>query len=275
MGFGEKLFLTLNGRWDDVVTDAQKDHAFSPSAGVSYFVAPSAALYVNWSKSFTPQFGWVTDVNGNSLPPERGRNVEVGMKFGDAGKPFTAVIALFELKRQNVANSDPLAPLFYVVTGEQRSRGLELEGAWAPTAAWKLSWAYSYIDAVISRDEVFPTGVQLATVPKHNLFLNARYEVQSGPLARLRIGVDALYNSRRNSSLTPYDYNGDGVEEPAFELPSYSLLDVVATYPVRGWETQVSVDNLFDKRYYPDAGYFTRVTPGAPRSWRLALSRRF
>ncbi len=75
------------------------------------------------------------DVNGNSLPPERGRNVEVGMKFGDASQPFTAVIALFELTRQNVANSDPQNPLFYVVTGEQRSRGVELEGAWAPTVS--------------------------------------------------------------------------------------------------------------------------------------------
>jgi len=275
IGFGEKLFLTLNGRWDDVVTDAQKDHAFSPSAGVSYFVAPSAALYVNWSKSFTPQFGFVLDVNGHSLPPERGRNLEVGLKFGDASQPFTAVIALFELERQNVANSDPQNPLFYVVTGEQRSRGVELEGAWAPMAAWKFSWAYSYIDAVISRDEVFPTGVQLANVPKHNLYLNARYEVQSGPLARLRFSVEGLYNSRRNSSLSPFDYNGDGTDDPAIPLPSYALIDVVAAYPIRGWETQVSVDNLLDKRFYPDAGYITRVTPGAPRSWRLALSRRF
>ncbi len=117
--------------------------------------------------------------------------------------------------------------------------------------------------------------MQLANVPKHNLYLNARYEVQSGPLARLRFSVDGLYNTRRNSSLSPFDYNGDGVNDPAIPLPSYALVDVVASYPMRGWETQVSVDNLFDKRFYPDAGYITRVTPGAPRSWRLALSRRF
>jgi iron complex outermembrane receptor protein len=275
IGFGEKFFLTLNGRWDDVLSDGIRDHAFSPNAGINYFLTPSLAVYANWSKSFTPQFGWVTDVDGNILPPERGRNVEAGVKFGDASRPFTAQIALFQLTRQNVANSDPENPLFYVVTGEQRSRGLEIEGGWSPREAWKFGWAYSYIDAVITRDEVFATGVQLSNVPRHNLFLSAQYEVQSGPLSHLRVGLEALYNSRRNSSLSPYDYNGDGVDDPAIPLPSYSLADLVVSYPVQGWDAQLSVDNVFDERYYPDAGYYTRITPGAPRSWRFALARKF
>lgn len=275
IGFGESLFVTLNGRWDEVRSEGIKDTAFSPNVGINHFIAPGVALYAGWSKSFTPQYSWVVDVNGNTLAPEEGRNIEAGVKFGDASEPFNAMISLFELTRRNVANEDPANPFFYVVTGEQRSRGIEVEGAWLPTPAWKLSLAYSFIDAVITRDNVFPTGVQLGNVPKHNLYTTARYEVQHGLLARLSANVAVLYNSRKNSSLSLYDYDGDGDLDPAVPLPGYTLVDVGVAYPLAGWTTRLSVKNVFDKRYYPDAGSYTRVTPGEPRNWRLSLSYRF
>ncbi|MGC3981997.1 MAG: TonB-dependent siderophore receptor [Steroidobacteraceae bacterium] len=275
IGFGESFFLTLNGRWDDVLRDEIKDTAFSPNVGINYFIVPDISLYASWSKSFTPQYSWMVDINGNTLPPEKGRNIEAGVKFGDAAQPFNGMISLFELTRQNVANEDPANPFFYVVTGEQRSRGIEVEGAWMPAAAWKLSLAYSYLDAVITRDYVFPTGVQLSNVPRHNLYVTGKYEVQDGPLARLTANLAVLYNSRKNSSLYTYDYDGDGNDEPAIPLPGYTLVDAGLAYPIAGWKTQLNVSNIFNKRYYPDAGYFTRVTPGEPRNWQLTLSHRF
>lgn len=275
IGFDESFYLTLNGRWDQVRRDAIREHAFSPNVGANLFVTPGVSLYASWSKSFTPQYSWMVDINGDSLPPEHGRNIEVGLKFGDASEPFNAMISLFELTRQNVANEDPANPFFYVVTGEQRSRGIEVEGALSPTQGWKLSLAYSYLDAVISRDYVFPTGVQLSNVPKHNVYATAQYQVHSGPLERLSMNVAVLYNSRKNSSLYFYDYDGDGDSDPAIPLPAYTLVDAGLSYPVAGWKTQLNVNNVFNKRYYPDAGYFTRVTPGEPRSWRLSLSRKF
>jgi iron complex outermembrane receptor protein len=38
---------------------------------------------------------------------------------------------------------------------------------------------------------------------------------------------------------------------------------------------RASLNNVFDKRYYPDACCLDRVTPGAPRSWRVSLSHSF
>lgn len=275
IGFGDSLFLTLNGRWDDVNRDEIKDHAFSPNVGINYFIVPSVSLYASWSKSFAPQYSWMVDVNGNTLPPETGRNVEMGVKFGDASEPFNAMVSAFELSRHNVGNDDPANPFFYVVTGEQRSRGIEVEGAWMPMQAWKLSLAYSYLDAVIRRDVVFPTGVQLSNVPRHNVYATGRYEVQSGPLARLVVNLSLLYNSRKNSTLYAFDYDGDGDDDPAIPLPAYTLVDAGLSYPIAAWKMQLNVKNAFDKRYYPDAGYYTRITPGEPRNWRLSLSRKF
>jgi len=144
-----------------------------------------------------------------------------------------------------------------------------------PAPAWNLSWAYTFIDAVITSDSGFPTGVQLSNIPKHNVYLFGRYEVPEGPLAKLAVSLAALYNSRKNSALATFDYDGDGIDDPAIPLPAYTVLDAVVAYPFGAWQAQLAVGNLLDERFYPDAGYYTRITPGEPRNVRVSVSPRF
>ena len=151
IGFLDRWFLTVGGRWDHVKTDGQKDHAFSPNVGLNYLIAPTVSLYANWARPFTPQFGWVLDIDGNQLPPETGRNIEAGIKWDSAEGRLSGLASIFQLTRKNVATEDPSNPFFYVVTGEQRSRGLEIEGRWSPSRAWTTSLAYTYLDAQIAR----------------------------------------------------------------------------------------------------------------------------
>jgi iron complex outermembrane receptor protein len=275
VGFADRWFLTLGGRWDVVDTDGQNDNAFSPNVGVNYFIAPAVSLYANASKSFTPQFGWTVAFDGSALPPETGRNVEGGVKFD--GATFGGLISLFQLTRRNVATADPdpTHPFSYVVTGEQRSRGLEIEGSWKPGDAWEGSLAYAYIDAVVTKDTAIAAGTRLSNVPKHNVYVRGEYVVQHGPLQNLELSLALLYNSDRNSSLYLVDIDGDGVAEPAAKLPAYAVVDAGAAYTLRDWEARFALNNILDKRYYPDANDLTRVTPGEPRNWRLSLSRRF
>jgi iron complex outermembrane recepter protein len=275
VSIGEKLFITAGGRWDDVETDGQEDDAFSPNVGINYFIAAGVSLYANWSKSFTPQFGWITDVDGNALPPERGRNIEGGVKLGDPTSGFNALVAIFNLTRQNVAVTDPENPFFHILTGEQRSRGVEIEGAWTPSSALKLSVAYTYLDSQITKDTTFTPGTRLANVPRNNFYAFGKYTVQEGSLRNLGLTLALLYNSDKNSSLAEADINGDGTPEPAVPLPGYTVVDVGASYLLGAWEARLALNNALDERYYPDAGYFTRITPGEPRNWRLSVSKRF
>ena len=53
------------------------------------------------------------------------------------------------------------------------------------------------------------------------------------------------------------------------------LFDAGLSYAYRDWTIRLNVNNLFDKRYFPDSCCVDRVTPGEPRSWRLSLSRHF
>lgn len=273
VGFTDRLFLTVGGRWDEVDIDGNKDHAFSPNGGVNYFIAPTVSFYANVGKSFTPQFDWVTAFDGSALPPETGRNIEGGVKVD--GGAFKGLVSLFQLKRRNVATADPTYPFSYVVTGEQRSRGVEVEGAWAPNDAWSTTLAYAYIDAEVTQDNTIPAGTRLPSVPKHNIYMRGEYVVRQGALANLGLSLAVLYNSDRNSSLELADNNGDGVEEPAATLDAYTVVDAGLSYALHDWETRFALNNIFDERFYPDANGLTRVTPGEPRNWRLSLSRKF
>lgn len=271
----ERLFVTLGGRWDRTNSDGARDHAFSPNVGVNWFVTKGVALYANAARSFTPQFGWVTTVNGERLPPETGRNIEGGVKIGTPDDTLGAMVSVFQLTRENVAVSDPDFPLYYVVTGQQRSRGLEVEGTWMPTPAWTAQLAYTLLDARITRDTSIPIGTQLSNVPRHNLYLYGKYVIQDGALRNLGFNASVLYNSSKNSSLYEADINGDGELEAAARLPAYTVVDVGLSYELAGWQGRLELNNVFDRRYYPDANDFTRVTPGEPRNWRMSLSKRF
>lgn len=261
---GDRLTLTLGGRWDTAKSGGQKDSKFSPSAGATWLLVPGVSLYANYSKSFTPTPSWQTRFDGGLLPPETGENIEAGLKTQTEDGKLSGMVSIYQLTRQNVATDDPAHPFFYVVTGEQRSRGVEVEGAWRPTPAVEVTAAYSHIDAKITKDNTLPVGLPLANFPEDALNLWGKYTVRGGPLAQLGISLGLLYNSDRHF-----------YESRLYTLPSYTLLNAGLSYPFGPWKMNLNVDNLTDKRFFPDACCLDRITPGEPRSWRLSLRRGF
>lgn len=167
--FGDRVTLTLGGRYDWVNGDGDKTHAFSPRVGATYAVLPEATVYASWSKSFTPQYPGdqqVLGVNSDGslilgpLPPKRGENYEVGFKFAPKNSTLSGTIALFQLTRENVETSDPNPAYadYYRVTGQQRSRGVEVEGQWRPAPGFSLNVAYAYIRGKVTREMICPSA---------------------------------------------------------------------------------------------------------------------
>jgi catecholate siderophore receptor len=59
-------------------------------------------------------------------------------------------------------------------------------------------------------------------------------------------------------------------------LPGYAEVEAAAFYRfANGMRLQVNVDNIFDRRYYLNADSNTNISPGAPRSVRVAMLTRF
>ncbi|HUD92373.1 TonB-dependent siderophore receptor [Sphingobium sp.] len=275
---GELLTMTLGGRWDKAISRTNSngtaspevnDNAFSPRAGATLALSDWASLYVNYAKSFNPQ-GTYRSADGTPLPPERGVNYEGGVKFAKADDSLTGMVTLFELTRTNVATADAVLPNVYVLTGEQRTRGVEAEAAWRPAPGVELTGAFTYLDAIVTADNRLQVGSRLGSIPRYIANGWARYTIQDGALANLGAGFGLHHESSRMASTASAVA---GAVAP-FSLKGYTLVDGALFYTIDDWSVQANIRNIFNARYFPTAS-LTRTTPGEPRTFMISLSRRF
>lgn len=275
---GERFTVTLGGRWDRASSAIDNngtaspkvvDTAFSPRAGATLMLGDAVSLYANYAKSFNPQ-GSYRASDGSTLPPERGINYEAGIKVARPDGTLHAMATIFELTRANVATADlspDAPPNTYVLTGEQRTRGIELESGWRPLPGVELTAAYSYLDAKVTADSRLLVGARLSSVPRHIVNLWGRYTIQQGPLANLGAGFGLHHESSRPASTA-------SATSTPFTLDGYTLVDAALFYRFGDWSAQANVRNIFNERYFPTAS-LTRTTPGEPRTFVITLARRF
>ncbi len=244
----------------------QNDTGLTPRIGVTWQGIPSTTIYASFSKSFMPQSGQVFDgsTTGRYMTPERGQQWEGGAKSALFGGRVMTTLAIFQLDRKNVSTTDPAHPNFYLVTGQQRSRGVELEATLHPLRGWNVTSAYSHINAVVTNDTTLPEGTPTINAPKNIFNLWTTYEIPRGAVRGLAFGV----GGRRYT-----DQSGDLAH--TFDLPGYGLVDASLTYRRGPAQWQVNVNNLGNKRYYSGSYNDVYVKPGEPRVIRGTVSWNF
>jgi iron complex outermembrane recepter protein len=200
----DNLFLLAGLRYDTVdqeVTNAptaedegseqnQTEDAFTPRIGVVYQPSDEVSLYASYSRSFRPTDS--TSASGDILPPEEGKGYEVGVKTEWLEGKLSATLAYFDITKQNVAVSDPAFPglNFSIATGEQRSRGVELDAVGEIFPGWKVIASYAYTDAEVTEDtDPELVDSRLPGIPKHSGSLWTTYEIQKGNLQGLGFGI--------------------------------------------------------------------------------------
>ena len=133
-----------------------------------------------------------TDAAGNLFKPQRGKQVEAGVKW-QAMDRLAASGAIYELREENRLATDPDNVGFSVQRGEVTVKGLELEVA-GQLASWDLTAQYSYTDAQVTRtgdtpDELATLGQQLEAIPKHSAGVWAVHRFAAAPGLRAGFGV--------------------------------------------------------------------------------------
>lgn len=258
--------LTFGGRWDwskagDAWSGpftAHKDHKFVPRVGVTYEFLPRAVVYGSYSESFRPQSG--SDFSGTSLAPETGQQWEAGIKAHMWDDRLTLTASLYQLTRQNVATSDAAHPNFSVVTGEQRSRGFELDARAQLTPGWQAILTYAYVDAKVTKDNVIPIGDHPQNAPPTSIGLWTKYELQDGPLKGLAVGGSIYHYASQTGDLPN-----------TFKLPQYTLVGGLVAYDFGPFVARVNVNNIFNKRYFTGSYNNVYVQPGDPRNYTISI----
>ncbi|MEM8545913.1 MAG: TonB-dependent siderophore receptor, partial [Cyanobacteria bacterium P01_H01_bin.119] len=229
------------------------EDAFTPRVGLVYQPIEEISLYGSYSTSFLPNTA--TTFTGEIIPPEEGQQFEVGIRAELLGNRLVANLAFFDLAKQNVATPDPNNFGSSVATGEQRSRGVELDIAGEILPGWNIIANYAYTDATITSDNSGNEGNRLTGVPEHNFNLWTTYDIQNGPLEGLGFGLGFNYVTERFGD-TANTFTADG----------YFLTNAAVSYSRDNWQAAINIRNLFNVNYIESAGR-TRtlgIGPGEP-----------
>ncbi|PIG91349.1 TonB-dependent siderophore receptor [Gloeocapsopsis sp. IPPAS B-1203] len=267
----ENLKLLVGGRFDafeqtnrDFLNDTeefQSGNAFSPRVGIVYQPIEPISLYASYSRSFAPSIG--RSVDGEQFQPERGTQYEIGVK-ADINDRISATVALYDLTRSNVTTDDLSSPGFSIQTGEQNSRGIELNVAGEILPGWNMIAGYAYTDARITEDNTFEVGNRLNNVPEHSFNLWTSYELQQGELQGLGLGVGFFFVGDRQGDL-----------DNSFILPSYFRTDAAIFYNRGQFRAALNFRNLFNVAYFESAYDDLNVFPAEPFTVQGTISWEF
>lgn len=244
----------------------QNDIGISPRLGVTWQAIQPVTVYASFGKSFMPQSGFVYDgsLSGRFVAPERGQQWEGGAKTSFLHGKLLANMALFQLERRNVATSDPNHPNFYLVTGTQRSRGVELEATIHPISGFNVSSSYAFVNAIVTSDNSLAVGTPTVNAPKHLFNLWGTYEVPRGRVRGVLIGFGGRHYTSQSGDLAH-----------SFDLPGYGLMDASAGYTRGRVLWRFNAYNLANVRYFRGSYSNLYVNPGEPRTMRATMSWNF
>jgi catecholate siderophore receptor len=245
-------------------TFSRTDNLLSPRLGLIVKPVPELSLYASYSRSYLPSAGdqfSSLDLTSEALKPERFDNYEIGAKW-EPIEGLLATVALYQLDRTNTRANDPVTNQV-VLTGAQRSRGLEIGLERNVTDRWQVSAGYALQKARINRaTTACPTArCEAPLVPRHQFSAWNRYNFSDA----LGFGLGVIAATKSYASISN-----------AVTLPGYVRLDAAAYYELaEGIEAQVNVENLFGADYYPTAHNDNNIAPGAPVTARATLRLRF
>lgn len=245
---------------------SRTDTAWSPRAGLVFQPSSTQSYYVSVSKSFQPSAENFNLTATNSVfDPQETTSKEIGAKLDLFDGKASANAALFTVERTNMTTTSPANVTTAV--GTQRTNGMELSFAANLPDDWKIAAGYALLDAKITHSTAISNGIaaqgrKATLTPDHsgNVWLTKALTSQWSA------GAGVTYVGDRFADT----YN-------TVTLPSYTTVDAMVAYRIKGVDLQLNIFNVFDKTYYASAhgSVANSISPSAPRSAQLTARYAF
>nr|WP_298125165.1 TonB-dependent siderophore receptor [uncultured Pseudoxanthomonas sp.] len=250
------------GGIDPAIT--RRDTPLSPRAGLTFMATPDLSFYASWARSFRNEADAGLLERGITPRPTRGDQFEIGTKALLLDGRAEATVSAFDLRKTDAVVADPLDWNLVIQAGELQSKGVELEVSARPIDPWTIVASYARIKATIREDtDAFLVGNDLPGVPRDQAALWTSWEF-AGALRGLTVGGGLFHASEQA-----------GTTANTLYLPGYTRVDFNARYAFGdGWSVLANLDNATNERIYITGG-FSQIYPQAPRTIRVALSKRW
>ncbi|AHG64632.1 putative TonB-dependent outer membrane ferripyoverdine receptor [Advenella mimigardefordensis DPN7] len=275
LNLSDALNVILGGRYTQWSGDQTgysshqfRKNAITPYAGILYDLSDSLTAYFSYTGIFNPQEA--QDRHGRWLDPLEGRNYEAGIKGSFLDGRLTASAAVFQTDQDNLKQKDTgyfvpgTTEQAYVATNGTRSRGYDLELSGEPLAGWNIMTGLTHWTA---RDG--NGNVVLSEQPRTLFKLFMTYRL-AGRLQGLTLGGGVTWQSS-------YYAMGRGPKgSERVSQGAYALVDLMARYQLNhSTSLQVNLNNLFNKKYYDQIGFYSQGSWGAPRNVMATLSYKY
>lgn len=244
---------------------------FVPYAGALYDLTPQHTLYTSYTEIFQPQIE--QDRNGSFLDPITGKSYELGLKSRFFNEALQTTIAVFEIQQDDLAQPDGnfIVPgtingqAYYAAEGTE-SKGVELEITGEILPGWLVSFSYTKFNAEDAEGNDVNTDH-----PREMAKLYTSYRFP-GDWNQLTIAGGVNWqDSNYKDTVNPVTGQPERLEQNA-----YSLVSLMARYDITSQlSAQLNVDNLLDKTYYSQIGFYNQLEYGEPRNITLTMNYQF
>ncbi|MCC5841563.1 MAG: TonB-dependent receptor [Opitutales bacterium] len=280
------------------VTNTLEGSATTYTLGASYRVFESeefaTTLFANYSTSFLIQEGnqqnpadflgftnvedlrnFVNSRSPNPIEPEEGKGFEIGARFNMSEQNLVASVAYFDQTRDNIrrsffvreslvpgVDSEAVLATYFLASGKEQIRGVELDLAWSPTPNLSFILGASIADGKVKSNinEPGEEGLDLPRFPERQFSGWVKYTFDVGTVAGLTLGLGANY---ANATRMLPAFND------RFRLSdSYTDVQALARYEFGTGALRQSISlnvrNLFDSEWTNEANWLSEG-----RSWRI------
>lgn len=266
-----KLNLLLGASYIDIVTQ-NKSKVIPQVAGI-YDLGSGVGIYGLYSESAKAN-GPASTLNPalGFLAPEEGEGLEFGFKFNPASGKLSGSVAFFDIKRTNIVQflgGGIFDQNNNIPSGEEVSRGIELDLTYKPTPEWSMVLAYANTDAYISKQEKSVTpdydgngvsdavGLGKEGVAKNDVrFWNSYKFRDDSQLAGFSFGGGVTWRSGPINQFAGY------IQRFIRENGDPTRLDLFAAYRTKvfGTETKFQANwyNVADANYLDRRGYIVQ-----------------
>ncbi|SNS35279.1 outer-membrane receptor for ferric coprogen and ferric-rhodotorulic acid [Sphingomonas laterariae] len=265
-----------NGLYYGTSVDYGYDDKFTPYAGLLYEFAQHHTAYVSYTDIYQPQER--RDRTGKFLDPLSGSTYEAGLKSSFFGGRLITALSVFRIQQDNFGIEDGnetvpgtggngnLPEQAYIGVKGIKSTGFEVEANGEVLPGWSVSGNYTQFKAK-DRD-----GNRVNTLfPQKLLRLFTTYKF-GGSLDGLVLGGGVNWEGLSYTDT----FNPVSGDPERLEVKSYAVVNLMGRYQfAEGLSAQLNVENLFNKKYYSQIGFYDQHAFGEPRNVTLTLKYQF